>query len=62
MMWTDNPVRDANDYELENEKRLEQKPQCECCGEHIDQESAVRINGMYFCDNCIDGMREDLEV
>ena len=48
-------------HDNENESRLENLPICDCCGEHIQQDTAVRINGCWFCDSCLDELREDTE-
>jgi len=51
---------DRNDFEqrdLEQERWLERRPVCVCCGEHIQEDSAVQIQGSFYCDNCLDDMR-----
>ena len=51
---------DRNDFEqrdLEQERWLERRPVCDCCGEHIQEDSAVQIQGDFYCDNCLDDMR-----
>lgn len=60
MYYTDDPVKDFERWDREQERALERLPVCECCGEHIQQEDAVRIGGDWYCDECIDGMREEI--
>lgn len=49
----------AHDNDMQRE--LENFPLCECCGEPIQQDTAVRINGDWYCDDCLDNLREDTE-
>ena len=58
MFYTDNPVADFNRYNAEQQRRLESLPECANCGEHIQQEDAVCIDGDYYCDECLFGLRE----
>lgn len=48
-------------HDLEQESRLRRLPVCCICEEHIQQESAIKIKGDWYCDNCIDDMREEVE-
>ena len=58
-MWiTNDPEADFDRYDAEGEEALESLPICVCCGEHIQQEYAVRIVDDYYCDDCLDDMRE----
>lgn len=43
-----------NMKEAEDAKRLESLPKCHNCGEPIQQECAVRIDGHWYCDHCLD--------
>ena len=43
------------------EARLRRMPVCCECKDHIQQENAVRINGDWYCDNCLEDMREEIE-
>lgn len=49
----------AHDNDMQRE--IEKLPLCECCGEPIQQDTAVRINGDWYCDDCLDNLREDTE-
>lgn len=52
-LWKD---RDRNQGEW-----LERRPKCICCGEHIQDDTAVQIRGDYYCDKCLDDMRVYIE-
>lgn len=49
-------------HDIEMERRRMRLPECACCGEHIQQEDAVCINGDWYCDSCLDEMRFMIEV
>ena len=44
-------------HDAAQEEWLVKRPLCICCGEHIQDDSAVQISGNYYCDRCIDDMR-----
>lgn len=48
---------DFENRDAEQELWLNRRPLCICCGEHIQDESAVQIAGSYYCDRCLDDMR-----
>lgn len=48
-------------HDDEQEAKLRRLPVCCDCKDHIQQESAVRINGKWFCDRCLEDMREEIE-
>ncbi len=54
----DVPFLDFERREAEQERWLQSRPTCCQCGEHIQEERAVRINGDWYCDECIEDMRE----
>lgn len=58
MMYSDDPVADFERYDAEQENELQRLPVCCECGNPIQQEKAVRINGDWYCDECLDEMRE----
>ncbi|OKZ66347.1 MAG: hypothetical protein BHV88_16335 [Clostridiales bacterium 41_12_two_minus] len=49
------------DREQGQEEWLQRRPKCICCGEHIQEETAVQIRGDYYCDRCLDDMRVYIE-
>ena len=46
-------------HDREMEAKAQKLPRCERCGEPIYQYKAVRINRCWYCDNCIEELRED---
>lgn len=52
MFYTDDPVRDAERYEAEQERRIQMLPKCTECGEPIQQEQAVCYEGEWCCKEC----------
>lgn len=61
MYRTDDPIADFARWDAEQEEWLEHLPVCEECGEPIQQEFAVCLHGHWYCDDCLDAMREDTE-
>lgn len=49
------------EHEAYREKSLLRLPVCCICEEHIQQESAFKISGDWYCDECIEEMREDID-
>ena len=49
-------------HEQQQERDLYKMPLCCMCGEHIQQEDAVRISGEWICDECIEKARENIYV
>ena len=66
MYRSDDPVMDAERYMEAQDIRLSRRPQCDCCGEHIQEESALhyRTNkvDIWLCLDCIDSNTEYIEV
>lgn len=61
MFYTDNPVSDFERYDAEQEEQLRKLPICCECKNHIQQDRAVKIKGEFYCDPCLEDMREDIE-
>lgn len=59
MYYSDNPVADFEAYSAEQEEQLARLPKCVCCGEAIQQDTAVHLNGDWYCDDCLDAYREE---
>ncbi len=60
---TDDPVADFHRYDREQDRRLKLLPTCERCGDAIQQEKAVCINGFWFCDECLEShYRKEVDV
>lgn len=58
---TDDPVADFNRWDAEQSRRLKRHPTCQICGQAIQQERAVCLEGFWFCDECLDDNRKDVE-
>lgn len=50
---TDNPVADAERYYNDKEKELEKLPECDECGDPIQDECCYEINKKYICEKCL---------
>lgn len=60
MCWTDNPIADFNRWDEEQNRCLEELPECADCGEHIQDEFAFYIDGEWICERCIDAYRREV--
>lgn len=58
MIWTCDPVQDAENYSAEQDERLERRPVCDFCGEHIQDEYYYCIGGKNICPSCLEDYRE----
>lgn len=58
MSRTNDPIADYNRWDAEQSRRLPRLPECAICGEYIIQETAVRIDNAYICDECLNEARE----
>ena len=58
--YSDNPVTDFLRHDSEQQEQLENLPKCCECGEHIQQEDAVRFDDKYICDACLEDLRVEL--
>ena len=50
--YSDDPVRDAERWIAEQERRLELLPKCASCGQPIQTEEAVCVDGAFYCEEC----------
>lgn len=48
------------EYDKQREKALKKSPICLECGEHIQQDSAVKVCDGYICDHCLEDLRVEL--
>ncbi len=60
MYMTDNPIADFNHHDDECQRYLDSLPVCKECDQPIQQETAVCIKGNYYCDDCLDDLRESI--
>lgn len=51
-IWTDDPVRDAEEHYAALDEKLAKQPVCCGCREHIQEEFAVHHNGKWYCKDC----------
>ena len=61
-MRTDEPVYDAESYMNDLDERLSERPVCDICGEHIQEDSFYRIQyrlmELNICERCLEDFRE----
>lgn len=60
MFFTGDPAADWDRYCEEQERLLERMPICEDCEQHIADDRAYYINGVWICDRCMDSYRRDV--
>lgn len=61
-MFTDDPVLDAERYSAEQDRQLERLPKCICCGNPIQQDDVICIDGKLYCDCCLtEYFRKDID-
>lgn len=53
MMWTDDPVRDAENYYADREERSADLPECNYCDNKIFDDYFYRIKGENICPSCL---------
>lgn len=51
--------RDIANYYSDLDREMKAYPKCACCGEHVMQESAVRVWGRWICDTCLEENRRE---
>lgn len=52
MVRTDDPFRDFDEWDREQNKKLSRLPVCAWCGEPIQSEKALCIEGEWMCSMC----------
>jgi transposase-like protein len=60
MCWTNDPIADFNRWDDEMNSRLEQRPVCADCDEHIQDEFAYYINGEWICKDCMSSYEREV--
>lgn len=60
---TDDPVADFHRWDRDQNRMLEDLPECHRCGHPIQQERAVYIEELdyWYCDECLDQQRRDVK-
>lgn len=59
MSYTDNPLRDYDNYCMEQERRLAKCPVCDVCKEPIVEDDFYDVDGDYVCEHCIKDYIDD---
>ena len=63
---SDEPARDAERYMAAQDNRLAKRPQCDCCENHIQEESALHYVtskvDIWICAECIENNTEYIDV
>lgn len=62
MAWTDDPVADFERHDREQARWLNSLPTCQRCGDAIQQERAVCIDDFWYCDECLEHYRREVNV
>ena len=66
MQWGENPWLDEERYRDALDVLLEMRPKCDCCGNHIQEDSALHYRtptiDIWLCDDCVEDNTEYIEV
>lgn len=54
MYKTDDPIADYDRWDAEQARWRERLPECEMCGERIEDDYAYDIDGSIICPDCMD--------
>lgn len=57
-MFSSDPVIDYLHHEYEAEKWLQSRPECSICGNHIQEDIALKLDGEWICDRCVSENRQ----
>ena len=58
-MMDNSDIWESHDADME--KRLSRLPECDFCGERIQQDKALYIMGLWICDDCISNNMQWIE-
>ena len=53
MIFTDDPVADAERYDAEQQAKLERLPVCDYCDKHIQDDYYYEIYNEILCEDCL---------
>ena len=63
---SEDPALDAERYMAAQDILLAMRPQCDCCGKHIQEDSALhyvtKLVDIWLCQECLDDNTEYIEV
>lgn len=66
MYLSDDPVLDAERYMEAQDIQLAKRPECHCCGDHIQDDEGLHYTAkdvdIWLCLECIDNNMEYIEV
>ena len=62
MYMSDDPVMDAERYIAHLDEKLERRPVCDCCGNHIQDDWALHYKDIWLCKSCSSDSEEYIEV
>jgi len=54
MFYSDDPIRDYENWDAEQQRRLDKLPKCSECGEPIQTEECYEINDELICPDCME--------
>ena len=54
MYYTDDPIADFDRWEDKQQDRLEKRPVCSVCDEHIQDDHYYQINDENICPDCLE--------
>lgn len=57
---TDDPVSDFNRWDEEQNRMIEELPECSECGQVIQEEEAYYINGEWICPCCMETYKREV--
>lgn len=60
MPLSDDPARDFARYDVKQTEWLNSLPECDICGQPIQQERAFHMDGFWICDECIEFYRKEV--
>lgn len=62
MPYTDDPVKDYEQYDKEQAKRLKKRPVCCCCDEPIQDDHYYLLERGKICPDCLEAFyREEID-
>lgn len=52
-MYSADPIKDFEHYDTQQARWLARRPVCAVCGEHIQEDLALRLWGEWICGSCV---------
>ena len=53
MNWSDNPIKDYDNWDYEQQLKEAACPVCNDCGDPITGEKYWEFHGLYYCEGCV---------